>query len=75
MKFLSAVLLACSLSASFAVHAETASSNNADVQQTAQATTHRAADDQASQRPGTKSARDADTCVGPVSYCNIFFGS
>jgi hypothetical protein len=75
MKLLPAVLLACSLSASFAVHAETAVSTNAGVQQTAQANTARAADDQASPRPAKTHARDADTCVGPVSYCNIFFGS
>nr|WP_084068635.1 hypothetical protein [Paraburkholderia heleia] len=74
MKLLPAVLLACSLSASFAVHAESAAPAHADAQHLAQVNATRATTEQAPQRPATK-ARDANTCVGPVSFCNVFFGS
>ncbi|MCP3706338.1 hypothetical protein M3I54_04950 [Paraburkholderia sp. CNPSo 3274] len=75
MRFLTAVLFACSLSASFAVHAEPLAPAQADVQQTAQANTSRANTYQAPRRPARTPARDANACVGPASFCNLFFGS
>ncbi|MEX3690145.1 hypothetical protein AB3X91_03820 [Paraburkholderia sp. BR14263] len=75
MKLLTAVLFACSLSASFAVHAESVAPAQTDAQQTAQTNTSRANTYQAPQRPAKTQARDANTCVGPVSFCNLFFGS
>ncbi|MCP3723474.1 hypothetical protein M3I53_10075 [Paraburkholderia sp. CNPSo 3272] len=75
MKLLTAVLFACSLSASFAVHAESLVPAQTNVQQAAQTNTSRANTYQAPQRPAKTQARDANTCVGPVSYCNLFFGS
>nr|WP_233888408.1 hypothetical protein [Paraburkholderia flagellata] len=75
MKLLTAVLFACSLSASFAVHAEPLAPAHADIQQTAQADTSRANSYQAPHRRATTPARDANTCVGPASFCNLFFGS
>ncbi|MCX5540711.1 hypothetical protein M3A49_14605 [Paraburkholderia sp. CNPSo 3076] len=75
MKLLTAVLFACSLSASFAVHAESPAPARTEAQQTAQADTSRANTYQAPRRPATTPARDANTCVGPASFCNLFFGS
>nr|WP_321937415.1 hypothetical protein [Paraburkholderia sp. J8-2] len=75
MKLLTAVLCACSLSASFAVHAEPLAPAHANVQQAAQAKTSRADTDQAPQRRATTPARNASACVGPASFCNLFFGS
>ncbi|TDG10862.1 hypothetical protein E1N52_00970 [Paraburkholderia guartelaensis] len=75
MKLLTAVVLACSLSASFAVHAEPLAPAHADVQQTAQTNTSQANTYQAPQRPARTPARDANACVGPASFCNLFFGS
>ncbi|MFT0174354.1 hypothetical protein ACLKMY_36145 [Paraburkholderia mimosarum] len=75
MKLLTAVLFACSLSASFAVHAESLAPVHADAQQMAQANTSQPGTYQAPRRPATTPARDANTCVGPASFCNLFFGS
>jgi hypothetical protein len=75
MKSLTAVLFALSLSASFAVQAEPLAPAHPDAQQTAQANTSRANTYQAPRRPATTPSRDANTCVGPASFCNLFFGS
>ncbi|HTR06292.1 MAG TPA: hypothetical protein VMJ11_06470 [Paraburkholderia sp.] len=74
MKLLSAVLIACTLTASVAVHAETVTRTPADSQQLAQANVPPATSYE-SQRPATKTDRHADECVGPVSFCNLYFGS
>jgi hypothetical protein len=83
MKALKMVLIACSLSAVAAVaHAQT-SDPAPGVQQFAQNQQQNQA--QLGEQPVTSSARrggriaapakKADECVGPVSFCNLFFGS
>jgi hypothetical protein len=71
MKVLKMVLIACSLSAAVA-HAQTAPA--APEQQVAQANTQRANDVAAQNRVAAPKAK-AEECVGPVSFCNIYFGS
>ena len=64
MKVLKFVLIACSLSAAVA-HA-----------QTAQVAPQQQRDERAA--PASRlaaPASKADECVGPVSFCNIYFGS
>ncbi|RZF24474.1 hypothetical protein EVC45_38610 [Paraburkholderia sp. UYCP14C] len=80
MKLLTAVLFAGSLAASFAVHAEPLAPAQTDAQQTAQAdtsgaNTSRTNTYRAPHRRDTAPARDANACVGPASFCNLFFGS
>ena len=71
MKVLKIVLIACSLSAVVA-HAQTAPA--APEQQVAQANAQRADDVAAQGRVAAPKAK-AEECVGPVSFCNIYFGS
>ncbi|NVH76904.1 hypothetical protein FSB08_31405 [Paraburkholderia sp. JPY432] len=80
MKLLTAVLFACSLSASFAVHAEPLAPAHADVQQAAEAgtsaaNTSEANTNRAPRRRAAAPARDPNACVGPASFCDLFFGS
>ncbi|MFM0296575.1 hypothetical protein P0D71_12680 [Paraburkholderia sp. RL17-383-BIF-A] len=70
MKVLKIALIACSLSAVVA-QAQTAP---AAPQQTAQATAQRDANADTRGRAAAPAAK-AEECVGPVSFCNIYFGS
>jgi hypothetical protein len=72
MKALKLVLIACSLSAAVA-HAQTAAPA-AEGQQVAQ-TTEQHANGALQQGRKTAPAKKAAECVGPVSYCTLFFGS
>ena len=71
MKVLKMVLIACSLSAAVA-HAQTAPA--APEQQVAQANAQHA-DGVAAKRHIAAPKAKADECVGPMSFCNIYFGS
>jgi hypothetical protein len=71
MKLLKIVLIACSLSAAVA-HAETA---QVTPQQQAQQPIAQGNDSAAPASRVAAPAPQADECVGPVSYCNIYFGS
>ena len=75
MKVLKMVLIACSLSAA-AAHAQTTTTNPAappaEEQQVAQANPPRTSHVVTQKR---SVAPKAEECVGPVSFCNIFFGS
>jgi hypothetical protein len=76
MKALKLVLIACSLSAALA-HAQTAPAD-ASAQQVGQANV--AAVTQSGTRsdpqsPVAKAPKKANECVGPVSYCVMYFGS
>ncbi|HWT38574.1 MAG TPA: hypothetical protein VN289_19975 [Paraburkholderia sp.] len=73
MKALKLVLIACSLSAAAFAHAQTAPADES-AQQVAQANAARVAHPDA-QRPVAKPAKKANECVGPVSYCEMYFGS
>ena len=73
MKALKMVLIACSLSAAVA-HAQTSAPADVNAQQIDQAATAPAAPASA-QRPTAKPAKKTDDCVGPISYCTLFFGS
>jgi hypothetical protein len=73
MKALKMVLIACSLSAAVA-HAQTSAPADVNAQQIDQAATAPAAPASA-QRPTSKPAKKTDDCVGPISYCTLFFGS
>jgi hypothetical protein len=70
MKALTIVLIACSLSA-VVTHAQMAPP--APQQQAAQTNVQRADDDVAQDRVAAPKAK-AEECVGPMSFCNIFFG-
>jgi len=76
MKALKSVLIACSLSAALsatAAHAQTpAPADNG--QQVAQAHAQQANSTVQEGRVATPSKKP-DDCVGPVSYCNLYFGS
>jgi hypothetical protein len=71
MNALKIALIACSLSAAVA-HAQTAPA--APEQQVAQASASRA-DSVAAQNRVTVPKAKTEECVGPVSFCNIYFGS
>ncbi|MEX3932029.1 hypothetical protein AB4Y32_09480 [Paraburkholderia phymatum] len=73
MKALKLVLIACSLSAAAFAHAQAAPADEG-AQQVAQANAARVAQPEA-QRPATAPAKKANDCVGPVSYCVMYFGS
>jgi Ni/Co efflux regulator RcnB len=73
MKALKLVLIACSLSAAALAHAQTAPADES-AQQVAQASAARVAQPEA-QRPAPAPAKKANECVGPVSYCVMYFGS
>ncbi|SIT35424.1 conserved exported hypothetical protein [Paraburkholderia piptadeniae] len=73
MKALKLVLIACSLSAAALAHAQTAPADES-AQQVAQSSAARVAQPEA-QRPATAPAKKANDCVGPVSYCVMYFGS
>ncbi|MEI6002679.1 hypothetical protein H3V53_37925 [Paraburkholderia bengalensis] len=75
MKALKWVLIACSLSAAAVAHAQTATPADGSAQQVAQANTAtRVAQPQAKGRE-PKPAQKTNECVGPVSYCVMYFGS
>ncbi|RDJ98865.1 hypothetical protein [Paraburkholderia lacunae] len=71
MKVLKMVLIACSLSAA-AAHAQTAPA--APEQQVAQANAPRTSS-VAVQGHAVAPRTKVEECVGPVSFCNIYFGS
>ncbi|MEC5408749.1 hypothetical protein VOM14_24665 [Paraburkholderia sp. MPAMCS5] len=71
MKVLNIVLIACSLSAA-AAHAQTA---QVSPQQQVSQTNVRQADDVAPPSRAVAPASTAEECVGPMSFCNIYFGS
>ena len=73
MKALKLVLMACSLSVAALAHAQTAPADDS-AQQVAQANAARVAQPEAQNRVA-KPAKKANECVGPVSYCEIYFGS
>ncbi|CAB3798867.1 MULTISPECIES: hypothetical protein [Paraburkholderia] len=74
MKVLKIVLIACSLSAAVA-HAQTApAAAAAPEQQVAQADAPRTSNVVAPKRSTAPKAR-LEECVGPVSFCSIYFGS
>ncbi|SDH91446.1 hypothetical protein [Paraburkholderia phenazinium] len=72
MKALKVVLIACSLSAA-AAHAQ-AVAPAAEGQQIAQAADQHA-NSALQQGRMTAPVKKPAECVGPVSYCNLFFGS
>jgi hypothetical protein len=74
MKVLKIALIACSLSAAVA-HAQSAPA--AQEQQLAQANVQRANSLNGVHARGRLDVQKtkADECVGPVSFCNIYFGS
>ena len=72
MNVLKIALIACSLSAVVA-HAQTAPA--APQQQVAQANAQRADDATAQKSRAAAPAAKAEECVGPVSFCSIYFGS
>ena len=75
MKLLKVVLVACSLSAAIAHAQGTAPSDaNANVQAVAQANTA-ASEARVARHPATAPAKKGDECVGPASYCTLYFGS
>jgi hypothetical protein len=71
MNVLKIALIACALSAVVA-HAQTAPA--APEQQVAQANAQRAKNAESQSRITTPAIK-AEECVGPVSFCNIYFGS
>jgi hypothetical protein len=71
MNVLKIALIACSLCAVVA-HAQTAPA--APEQQVAQANAQRAKNAENPSRVAVPPAK-AEECVGPVSFCNIYFGS
>ncbi|MFM0732164.1 hypothetical protein PQQ52_16890 [Paraburkholderia sediminicola] len=71
MNVLKIALIACALSAAVA-HAQTAPA--APEQQVAQASAPRADSVAAQNRVAVPKAK-TEECVGPVSFCNIYFGS
>ncbi|MBP0593678.1 hypothetical protein J8I87_29125 [Paraburkholderia sp. LEh10] len=73
MKALKFVLIACSLSAAALAHAQTAPADD-NAQQVAQAQAARVAQPE-TQRRAAQPANKANECVGPVSYCVMYFGS
>ena len=72
MKVLTMVLIACSLSTAAAAYAQTAP--DTPEQQLAQADSQRAGKVAARKQVEAPKAK-ADECVGPVSFCSIYFGS
>jgi hypothetical protein len=72
MKVLKIVLIACSLSAAVA-HAQTAPTAP-EQQQVAQANAQRA-EGVAAKRHLVVPKANPEECVGPMSFCNIYFGS
>ncbi|WP_025599543.1 hypothetical protein [Burkholderia sp. WSM2230] len=74
MNVLKIALIACSLSA-VAAHAQAApAAAEQQVAKTNAQSAANAADGQTKRRVAAPAARQEE-CVGPVSYCNIFFGS
>ncbi|MFM0553910.1 hypothetical protein P0D69_23455 [Paraburkholderia sediminicola] len=73
MNVLKIALIACSLSAVVA-HAQTAPAAAEQQQQVAQANAQRATKADTQGRITTPAIK-AEECVGPVSFCNMYFGS
>lgn len=77
MKALKLVLVACSLSVAALAHAQTAPADTS-AQQVTQANPVQATQSGSrvdTQRPAARPAKKTDDCVGPVSYCVMYFGS
>jgi hypothetical protein len=72
MKVLKIALIACSL---FAAVAHAQSAPDAAQQQVAQASVQRADSVTESRSRVEAPKTKAEACVGPVSFCNIYFGS
>ncbi|MEM5313663.1 hypothetical protein [Paraburkholderia sp. JHI869] len=70
MKSLKIAVVACSLFAAAAAHAQ----NEAPAASVPQQIAQTAAPQASAQRENVKPAKK-DECVGPVSFCNIYFGS
>ncbi|MBN3812025.1 MULTISPECIES: hypothetical protein [Paraburkholderia] len=72
MKSLKIAVVACSLFAAAAAYAQSEAPAASVPQQVAQGAVQPAA-----QAPAREVAKSAvkDECVGPVSFCNIYFGS
>ncbi|MFM0172755.1 hypothetical protein [Paraburkholderia sediminicola] len=73
MNVLKIALIACSLSAVVA-HAQTAPTAAEQQQQVAQANAQRATNADTQGRIAVPAIK-AEECVGPVSFCNMYFGS
>ncbi|MFM0737693.1 hypothetical protein PQQ51_10675 [Paraburkholderia xenovorans] len=74
MKALKIALIACAMSAAVA-HAQTAPSS-VEQQQVAQANVQRAQSFAAEKRAVVPKAKArTEECVGPMSFCNLYFGS
>ncbi|PXW17466.1 hypothetical protein [Paraburkholderia caballeronis] len=74
MKSLKVAVVACSLfAAAAAAYAQTEAPTANAPQQVAQPGTSAA--DASARRDAAKPAKKVDDCVGPVSFCNIYFGS
>lgn len=73
MNVLKIALIACSLSAVVA-HAQTAPAAAQQQQQVAQANAQRATNADTQSRIAVPAIK-VEECVGPVSFCNIYFGS
>jgi hypothetical protein len=73
MKALKLVLLACSMSVAALAHAQKAPVDE-NAQQVAQANTARVTQPE-SHHHFAKPENKANDCVGPVSYCVMYFGS
>lgn len=73
MKSVKIAVVACSFFAAVVAHAQNEAPAANVSQQTAQSATSHAAAAPA-QRDVAKPARK-DDCVGPVSFCNIYFGN
>ncbi|NKJ45762.1 hypothetical protein CIC12_03190 [Burkholderia sp. SG-MS1] len=75
MKVLKIVLIACSLSAAVA-HAQTApAAAGAPEQQVAQADAQRPGNVVVTPKRSIAPKAKQEECVGPVSFCSIYFGS
>jgi hypothetical protein len=74
MKALKFLVAACSLSAAVA-YAQAPSPAEANTQQVAQANTARAAQQDDHRTAGRTARMTSEQCVGPVSFCSIYFGS
>ncbi|WP_345814769.1 hypothetical protein AAGS40_21250 [Paraburkholderia sp. PREW-6R] len=77
MKVLKIALLGCALSAAIAApvaYAQSAPSATSD-NQVAQANTASSNNVARQGRAANASANKTEECVGPVSFCNIYFGS
>jgi len=74
MKSLKAIIIACSLLSTVA-YAQAPASNSTVAQTQQQSGQEAHGQGHHFFRNLIKNSRNSNACVGPVSYCNIFFGS